>query len=73
MRYCLGRVQLREGRLLITTELVDVANGWQLWGENYDRESKAILELQDKDQKRELRLRVRRLLTYSPIPSSESG
>jgi TolB-like protein len=43
----LGRVQLLDGRLLISTELVDVANGWQLWGENYDRESKAILELQD--------------------------
>ncbi len=43
----LGRVQLLDGRLLIRTELVDVTNGWQLWGENYDRETKAILELQE--------------------------
>ena len=42
-----GRVDSREGRLLISTELVDVANGWQLWGENYDRGSCDIFEVQD--------------------------
>lgn len=33
-----GRVAQRSDRVLITTELVDVANGWQLWGAQYDRE-----------------------------------
>ena len=32
-----GRVSQRTGRLLIGAELVDVANGWQLWGAQYDR------------------------------------
>jgi TolB-like protein/tetratricopeptide (TPR) repeat protein len=33
-----GRLVQRGGRLLITVELVDVANGWQLWGAQYDCE-----------------------------------
>lgn len=56
----LGRVQTQEGRLLVSAELVDVANGWQLWGENYDRGS-AILEVQDEISKQisaTLRLRL---------------
>jgi TolB-like protein len=42
-----GRVHLIGRRLQVNAELVDVANGWQLWGENYDRGSKAILEVQE--------------------------
>jgi TolB-like protein len=42
-----GRVQFLDNRLKVNAELVDVANGWQLWGENYDRELKAILEVQE--------------------------
>jgi hypothetical protein len=42
-----GRVQLIGERLHVKTELVDVANGWQLWGENYDRALTAILEVQE--------------------------
>ncbi len=41
-----GRVNAQDSRLLISAELVDVDNGWQLWGETYDRESGAILEIQ---------------------------
>jgi len=56
----LGRVQTREGRLVVSAELIDVANGWQLWGANYDRGS-AILEVQDEISKQisaTLRLRL---------------
>jgi TolB-like protein len=42
-----GRVNLLGRRLQVSAELVDVANGWQLWGANYDRASKAILEVQE--------------------------
>ncbi|HEY6118650.1 MAG TPA: winged helix-turn-helix domain-containing protein [Pyrinomonadaceae bacterium] len=42
-----SRVQLLESRLLVSTELVDVVNGWQLWGANYDRGPKAIFEVQE--------------------------
>lgn len=42
-----GRVHSYDQRLVIGAELVDVANGWQLWGESYDRGSGAIFEVQD--------------------------
>jgi TolB-like protein/predicted negative regulator of RcsB-dependent stress response len=42
-----GRVHSHEQKLVIGAELVDVANGWQLWGESYDRGSGAIFEVQD--------------------------
>jgi TolB-like protein/Tfp pilus assembly protein PilF len=42
-----GRVHSFDQRLVIGAELVDVANGWQLWGESYDRGSGAIFEVQD--------------------------
>ena len=42
-----GRVLSQERRLVVSAELVDVVNGWQLWGENYDRWSTAIFEVQD--------------------------
>jgi len=42
-----GRVLHLGGRLIIRTELVDVANGWQLWGEQYDRPPSDILEVQE--------------------------
>ena len=57
----IGRVQTAEGRLLISTELVDAANGWQLWGEHYDRGSQAIFEVQEEIAKQisaTLRLRL---------------
>ncbi|MDQ2856321.1 MAG: winged helix-turn-helix domain-containing protein, partial [Acidobacteriota bacterium] len=56
-----GRVNLREGRLLISSELIDVANGWQLWGETFDRGPSAIFEVQDEIAKQitaALRLRL---------------
>ena len=31
---------------MISVELVDVATGWQLWGESFDSESKDLLEIQ---------------------------
>lgn len=42
-----GRVHSAKDGLLISAELVDVANGWQLWGETYDRDARAIFEVQD--------------------------
>ncbi len=57
-----GKVNNLDGRLLISAELVDVANGWQLWGENYDRESSDILEVQN-DITRQLSAALRLRLT----------
>ena len=42
-----GRILQRGDVLLVTTELVDVANGWRLWGKQYDRKAEDILSVQD--------------------------
>jgi len=57
-----GNVTVSRSRLLIRVELVDVANGWQLWGESYDRASEAIFDVQDEIAKQistALRLRLK--------------
>ncbi len=42
-----GTVTRRNGRLLITAELVNVASGAQLWGNRYDRPAADLLPIQD--------------------------
>jgi len=42
-----GRVLLIGDQLIVKVELVDVANGWQLWGEQYTRKLTDILEVQE--------------------------
>lgn len=42
-----GRVLQLNERLIIKTELVDVADGWQLWGEKYDRTHSDIFAVQE--------------------------
>ncbi|MDT5272443.1 MAG: hypothetical protein QOH49_4629 [Acidobacteriota bacterium] len=41
-----GRVMQVDRRLVIRVELLDVMHGWQLWGEQYDRELSNVLEIQ---------------------------
>jgi serine/threonine protein kinase/Flp pilus assembly protein TadD len=42
-----GRVLLRGETLVIGAELVDVTNGWQLWGERYKRNLTDIFDVQE--------------------------
>ncbi len=42
-----GSVSLFEHRLVIGAELIDVADGWQLWGANYSRDLKEIFDVQE--------------------------
>lgn len=42
-----GSVALRQKRLIVATELVDVANGWRLWGDLYNRELSDIFAVQE--------------------------
>lgn len=42
-----GRVQHQGGRLIIKVELVDVADGSRLWGEQYNRTPSDIFEVQE--------------------------
>ncbi|MBI3669740.1 MAG: protein kinase [Acidobacteria bacterium] len=43
----LGRILQRGDALLVTAELVDVADGWRLWGEQYNRKRADIFAVQD--------------------------
>lgn len=42
-----GQISARPGGIAIGVELVEVATGWQLWGDTFDCELKDILEIQD--------------------------
>lgn len=42
-----GRIAQRGGTLIISAELTDVRNGWQLWGERYKRQLDDIFEVQE--------------------------
>jgi serine/threonine protein kinase/tetratricopeptide (TPR) repeat protein len=42
-----GRVVQRGDLLTIGTELVDVANGWRLWGEQYNRKLADVVAIQE--------------------------
>jgi serine/threonine protein kinase/tetratricopeptide (TPR) repeat protein len=42
-----GRVVQRGDSLVIGTELVDVANGWRLWGEQYNRKLADLVAVQE--------------------------
>jgi serine/threonine protein kinase/tetratricopeptide (TPR) repeat protein len=53
-----GKVIQRGATLLITTELVDVANGWQLWGAQYKRNAADIFSIED-DIAKEISERLR--------------
>lgn len=58
-----GKLLQRDDSLLIRTELVDVANGWHLWGEQYKRKVKDIFGVQEEIAKEiceNLRLRLTR-------------
>jgi TolB-like protein/Tfp pilus assembly protein PilF len=43
----IGRILPLGDRLIISTELVDVSNGWQMWGEQYHRGQADILAIQE--------------------------
>jgi adenylate cyclase len=42
-----GSVRQAGQRIRITAQLVDVANGYHLWSERYDREMQDVFEVQD--------------------------
>ena len=53
-----GRVVQRGNTLNISTELVDVNTGWQLWGEHYKRTPEDILAVQE-DIAQEISIKLR--------------
>ena len=56
-----GRVLRLNGRIVISTELVNVADGAQLWGEQYNRKAADILDVQTeiaKEVSEKLRLKL---------------
>ena len=59
-----GRVAQRGDLLNIGTELVDVANGWRLWGEQYNRKLADVVAIQE-EIAQEISDRLRLSLTGS--------
>ncbi len=57
-----GRILRLGDRLIIRTELVDVMNGWQLWGEQYQTKASDILVVQE-EMAKEISERLRTKLT----------
>jgi TolB-like protein/tetratricopeptide (TPR) repeat protein len=58
-----GKVSLRKDMLTIGAELVDTAQGWRLWGEQYNRKLSDIFAVQDEISREiaeKLRLRLAR-------------
>jgi len=43
----MGKISSRPRGIAVSVELVDGFTGWQLWGENFDSESKDLLQIQD--------------------------
>lgn len=43
----INRVALRDGKLIIRAELVEVSTGWRLWGEQYQPQLSDIRKLED--------------------------
>jgi tetratricopeptide (TPR) repeat protein len=75
----LGRVLQRGDALLVVAELVDVQNGWQLWGEQYNRKMVDIFAVEEeisREISEKLRLRLtgedRSRLTKRHTQSSEA-
>jgi DNA-binding winged-HTH domains len=59
----LGKLVSRPTGLMVNAELVDATNGWVLWGDSFDFESKNILEIQEEITQRissALRLKLSR-------------
>ena len=57
-----GRLLQRGDTLVVRTELMDVANGSQLWGQEYSRKLTDVIALQD-DLSNEISERLRLRLT----------
>jgi serine/threonine-protein kinase len=74
-----GRVVQQGDQLMIATELIDVNNGWNLWGEQYSRPFKDVFELQSNIVQQitnQLRLKVtgkeKKLLKKKATENSEA-
>ncbi len=66
----LGRILQLDDRLIVRTELVDVINGWQLWGDQYHTAISDVLSVQQEITAAiSERLRIR-LLNAEDLPSS---
>lgn len=74
-----GRLIQLDDNLIIRTELVDATNGWQLWGEQYNRKTSDILSVQEEISRRiseKLRTKLtgeeRERLAKRPTTSTEA-
>jgi serine/threonine protein kinase len=67
-----GSVRRAGNRLRISAQLVNVADGYQLWSERYDREMRDIFEIQD-EIARSIAQRLKVTLKTDRQPSERAG
>ena len=74
-----GKVISITNRLVIQVELVDTNKGWQLWGEQYNRQSSDVFEVQESIAKEiveglhiKLGEKEKKLLTRRPTENTEA-
>ena len=74
-----GRMQLQNGDLLISVELIDVGSNRQVWGDHYKRPASAVYEIQEEishEVARNLRLPItaqdRRLLAQQDTRNTDA-
>jgi TolB-like protein/Tfp pilus assembly protein PilF len=69
-----GSVRKDENRVRVTVQLLDVANGYHLWSETYDRELTGVFALQDEIARRVVEaLKVKLLPGHGPAVSAQRG
>jgi len=74
-----GRVDQHNDHIVIGAELVEAANGWQLWGQQFNRKVSDLVEVQEeiaKEISEKLRLRLtgeeKNRLAHPPTGSAEA-
>lgn len=68
-----GSIRRFGNRLRVTTELIDVSNGFHLWSERYDREMKDVFDIQDEISTAIATTVTGKLITTSEQPAMKPG
>lgn len=68
-----GTIRRSGNRLRVTTQLIDVRNGFHLWSERYDRDMKDVFEIQDEISAAIATTVKGKLMTVEEAPAPKPG
>jgi serine/threonine-protein kinase len=68
-----GSIRRSGNRLRITTQLIDVKNGFHLWSERYDRDMNDVFEIQDEISAAIVKVVKGKLVTPDDVPVTRPG